>query len=204
MVIDHIGYKFFPEGTVTYEIMRDIGRVAYPMFAFLIAHNFLFYSRNHTNYLKRILLLALISEYPHHIYFPDHHTTSIMFTLALGVSAMIIAEKEKSKVVAFTAYIFMIFISFFTEYPLLGFILILSFYVSLQKKSLIYWAVTFLVAFLMNFDQWDRAIVSALAVLIPFAVSKLDISIPRMNKWAFYFFYPVHFLVLLVVYHYYS
>lgn len=41
MVIDHIALYLMEYGTVLYETMRCIGRIAFPVFAFLIAEGFI-------------------------------------------------------------------------------------------------------------------------------------------------------------------
>ena len=37
MVTDHCAYYLLDESSVTYEVMRCFGRIAFPMFAFLVA-----------------------------------------------------------------------------------------------------------------------------------------------------------------------
>ena len=41
MVIDHIALYLMEHGTVLYETMRLVGRIAFPVFAFLIAEGFI-------------------------------------------------------------------------------------------------------------------------------------------------------------------
>ena len=50
MVIDHIGFKFYPEHIE----FRYIGRLAYPTFAFLIIYNYIYNTSNKKKYLYRI------------------------------------------------------------------------------------------------------------------------------------------------------
>jgi len=61
MIIDHIGFVFFPE----YTILRIIGRIAMPLFAFSIARGF-FYTRNKGKYFTLMILFAAISQVPFH------------------------------------------------------------------------------------------------------------------------------------------
>lgn len=83
MLIDHIGAVFFP----TNYGFRIIGRLAFPIFAFLISEGMV-YTKNVDKYLKRIFIFGLISEVPFDWAFSntwnDFTTWNIMFTLLLG------------------------------------------------------------------------------------------------------------------------
>ena len=61
MIIDHIGFVFFPE----LPILRIIGRIAMPLFAFSIARGF-FYTRSKGKYFTLMILFAAISQIPFH------------------------------------------------------------------------------------------------------------------------------------------
>lgn len=57
MFVDHAGKMLFPQ----YPVMRMIGRLAFPMFAYGIAVGAV-YTRDPLRYLSRVVLLALISQ----------------------------------------------------------------------------------------------------------------------------------------------
>lgn len=59
MLIDHIGLVFFPDIL----LFRYIGRLAFPIFAFLIVEGYC-HTRNLRNYLLRLLGLAIITDLP--------------------------------------------------------------------------------------------------------------------------------------------
>ena len=56
MLCDHAGKMLFPQ----YHVMRVIGRIAFPLYAYCIAAGCV-YTHNPLNYLRRIVGLALIS-----------------------------------------------------------------------------------------------------------------------------------------------
>lgn len=60
MTIDHIGALFFP-GQIW---LRTIGRIAFPIYAFLIANGFL-HTHSRSRYLVRLLGFALLSQIPY-------------------------------------------------------------------------------------------------------------------------------------------
>jgi len=71
--------------------LRLIGRLAFPIFTFLIVEGLL-HTRNKKNYLIRLSLFALISEIPFdlarsHVMF-DFSYQNVFFTLAIGLSVL--------------------------------------------------------------------------------------------------------------------
>lgn len=65
MLIDHIAYvlQIYSYSYSTYHIMRIIGRIAFPIFAFMIAEGAK-HTRDIRKYLLRLLIFAFISEVP--------------------------------------------------------------------------------------------------------------------------------------------
>ncbi|MPM81320.1 hypothetical protein SDC9_128372 [bioreactor metagenome] len=86
MLIDHIGYIFFPD----YRIFRTIGRLAFPIFAYQLSVGYIKTS-SLKKYASRLLVFGLISQIPYSFFSPDlkfaPFNLNIMFTLltALGI-----------------------------------------------------------------------------------------------------------------------
>ena len=57
MVLDHMG--FFLE---QYAWLRYVGRVVYPLFAFLVAYNYLYNTRNKEHYLNHLFVLLGLNK----------------------------------------------------------------------------------------------------------------------------------------------
>lgn len=104
MFIDHLTYAFLElpapgrsrlrdtlaNGVLLDSLGRMIGRTALPIFAFLIVEGYC-HTRNRLRYLLRILLFALLSEYPfQELFFPYDKVVhgDTLFTLALGLAAV--------------------------------------------------------------------------------------------------------------------
>ena len=92
MLLDHIG--FFTGNTT----LRIIGRIALPIYAYLIASGYK-KSKDPFKYLLRICTFAVISEpiydYCFHGVWVYDRDQNIMFTLALGLAALIILDHMK-------------------------------------------------------------------------------------------------------------
>jgi len=107
MLIDHAAVALIERGawaagnvttanTVIYYIMRAIGRLAFPMFCFLIAEGYV-NTRNAQRYLIRLVTFGLISEVPFDIAFygktVDTDAQNVFFTLASGLVAIMLWDR---------------------------------------------------------------------------------------------------------------
>lgn len=92
MLVDHIGYLFFPHEM----LFRTIGRIAFPIFAFQLAEGFR-HTSNRSAYAGRLALFAVISAVPYAFFNPelqfDPLTMNIMVLLLMGFGAMALWEK---------------------------------------------------------------------------------------------------------------
>lgn len=79
MTIDHIGVVLLPQ----YPILRIIGRLAYPIFAYMIAEG-CYYTRNKKRYLGGIVLLGLACQIVFYAAMGSLEQ-SILTTFALGI-----------------------------------------------------------------------------------------------------------------------
>ena len=74
MFIDHLRY-IVPGNPI---IMSYIGRLAFPIFAFQSANGYS-YTKNLKKYLLRLLVFALISQIPYHLYFNTTHRLWVLW-----------------------------------------------------------------------------------------------------------------------------
>lgn len=90
MIVDHAAIAL-PLHYPLYLLMRGLGRLAFPLFAFLIANGYR-YTKNPTRYGARLLICGLLSEVPFDLFFL--HTPfspqrqNVFFTLFLGLLAI--------------------------------------------------------------------------------------------------------------------
>lgn len=79
MVIDHIGVMFFPY----VKIYRILGRLAYPIFAFMIAEGCK-YTKNKLKYFLTIFVFAIVIQLVYYLYSKDTYM-SILITFSLSI-----------------------------------------------------------------------------------------------------------------------
>ena len=193
MAVDHIGLIFFPE----YFIFRIIGRLAFPLFAFGVAQGY-FYTKNLSKYLQRILLLALISQ-PIFYLLINQENLNICFTLTLGLSVIYLYDKEKNWWVKVFGIISVLILGQWlnVEYGAYGILLILCFYIFRNNILLI--LVGSLLIFsqaLLNYSQ----ILNLFAIIPLFLVYYAKDERIKINRWIQYLFYPVHLLIIYIVF----
>lgn len=96
MLCDHLWGTFM--GNV--RLLNDLGRIAYPIFAFMLAEGFR-HTSNPKKYLMRLLLWGLVSEIPFNLmtngvwFYPFHQ--NVMWTFAIALILMMAMDKIRSK-----------------------------------------------------------------------------------------------------------
>ena len=89
MLIDHMGHVLFPE----YISLRYIGRLAFPIYAFLIVEGFL-HTGNLRRYMLRLFMCGIISEVPFDLAFYESlfyvKKQNTFWTLLLGLAAVFV------------------------------------------------------------------------------------------------------------------
>ena len=221
MFCDHAGKMLFPQ----YPIMRIIGRLAFPIYAYCLAVGCV-YTRNPLNYLKRILLLALISQPLYAIAL--NHTNSMMFklsfaqepvraawnfylyswaskpsilcTLAVGI-VLIWALRNRQIIVFACMLIFCWMVQKKLDYGMKGIVLMLLFYIFCSHRWL---SLPVVLAFML---WWGVGIGSYSLFGVNFGIQAFAIfALPliyvqtntgiRLPKWLFYAFYPAHLALI--------
>ena len=198
MIVDHWCYLFAEHSTEVYEIGRMwIGRVAFPIFCFLLAEGFQ-KTGNRKKYGQRLLLFAFLSEIPFDLFRYGKvfsvEGCNIFVTLFLGFLLMAATEyvtkREMSEIrKAFSrlpALLFTVGAAYLihSDYSFYGVISIYIFYMFRYQKrqQLMMGALSFL------YEP------TALTAFVPIAFYNGRRGLK--SKYFFYLFYPVHLLVL--------
>lgn len=223
MLIDHTGAIFFPE----IMFFRIIGRVAFPIYAFLITEG---YSRtkNIKRYMFRLFILAIISQIPYMLAF-ETKGLNVFFTLLSGIFIMIIIDKKvhyyklkhdikiSKEVFDISIYIikFVIILGilyilekFQSDYAIYGVCIILCFKMfkeNFKKLTLsmiglnFLYTIPYLKYFMEPFGVNFRVFLQATCINSLFFIYHYNGSEGKKVQFLFYGFYPVHLLVLVFI-----
>jgi hypothetical protein len=210
MIIDHIGAYLLPEVT----ILRIIGRLSFPLFAWLIA-NGAYHSRNLPRYALRLFMFALASQAPfaliNNLTGSPFSTLNIFFTLAIGLGLIMLLHELhrmglRLLVLLITAVIAQVIGA---EYGAAGVLSIVAFYYTFRWS----WTGIFLTQFavfvlfftlplLYSALANGNSPLNIVALWQPVAASSALI-VTQYNgrkgaslKYLFYIFYPLHLLIL--------
>ncbi len=204
MLIDHIAYVMLERGVglsgnlyMIDRIMRGMGRIAFPIFCFTIVEGFQKTS-NAKEYLKRLLIFALISEIPFDLAFRGSIFSmsfqNVFWTLGVGLAALMLYEdpfipgwKRAAGILAclwLPNY-------FHTDYSLYGVMTIFAMYY-FRNEPLKMCMAGYIVLLLQSTTEiW--AIFGFLLLLF------YNGQRGRGKKQIYYWFYPVHLVVLVIL-----
>ena len=211
MFIDHVG-AVIVQRTMTmpgfdhdfwsslYWPVRYVGRLAFPIFCFLLVEGFI-HTSNVKKYLNGMLLFAIISEIPFNLGIAGTvfslEYQNVFWELALGIVAMLCLEIiEKKKMNYWLQVILRIGIIFAFaavaevlnfDYGMYGIISIVALYSFRQNRlmQLLIGAISF---------YWEP--VAPLAFLL---IALYNGKRGKNIKYAFYIFYPAHLLLLYAI-----
>jgi hypothetical protein len=209
MVIDHVGLFFFPEAG----FLRIIGRLAFPIFGWLIA-NGAYYTRDIKKYMGRLLLLAVVSQVPFALAngiasFPFSYL-NVVFTLFLGLAAIWAIQTRINSFLSTSAVVFLAVVAHLlnADYGAFGVIMIVLFYVFYTNKLLtvISQSALFLLPTLLYFYEtstrtnvpdliFSSSIEIAGIMSLAFILTYDSKPSPKFGR-IFYYFYPIQYVLI--------
>lgn len=199
-----------------YMVLRTIGRMAFPIYCFLLVEGF-YHTRSKGKYAFRLFLFALISEVPFDLVFQqsyfDMSYNNVFLTLLIGFltiwAASVIIEctgdehsaGEKAKwmivlrgilLVAALTVGSLLAELLHTDYGACGVLAIFTMYMLYQQRMLGFAVMVLELGLLCGTIEW-----SAFLMLIP--MHFYNGTRGRQIKYLFYAFYPAHLLILALI-----
>lgn len=228
MLIDHFGACIWlylaksglmgfqdPTFSAPYYILRGIGRLAFPLFIFLLAEGF-YYTKSRKKYLIRLTIFAFLSEIPFDLalFLTNPQISSgqvttwahqnVYFTLTLGFVAMLlidwIREQGWRKEVEIPGLIGAVALPaalaqlIHTDYGAIGVVAIAVAWILRERRG----GLTELIGiiFILTFSSS----LEALALFdLPLIATYHGKQGKKGNRWFFYAFYPIHLFLLFVL-----
>jgi len=196
MTVDHIGVQLLPQ----YPLLRIIGRLAFPIYAYMIAEGCA-HTRNRRKYLLQMSGLALLCQL---VYFfamgSLFQCILVTFTLSILTIYAIDSETSWHAPAALLAVIFLTVIlpqllpgtDYAVDYGLLGVLLPAAVYLGKTRKQKLLLSVILLSLLALDFGgiQWY-----GLLALVPLALYSGQRGKWKM-KWLFYLYYPLHLVAI--------
>ena len=214
MFIDHFGHAIVPYLPVPnmetlYYVCRIIGRIAFPIYCFLLVEG-MRHTRNAGKYILRLAIGILLAELPFDLLFEggiSWEAQSVMVTLTLGAVMLLCMQKTEKK---WLKPLWILPFAILAElaqcdYGAGGIAMIAVFALfdrlSLQTVAL----------FLVNWQLLPSAAVLVFGVVVIIQLFAVMAMVPialysgrkltrsRGLQWAFYLFYPAHLLLLWII-----
>ena len=229
MIIDHSGDIFNPIlGDNTF-YFNAIGRIAFPLFAFMIVEGYK-HTSNFKKYILRLFIAALISEIPFwilvvHYMQAKSFAMNVLFTFIFGLFALYIWDfkfkkdtDEKNthsisiadifiwilKIVLIGALVTIAYFAGF-DYGKTGILLILAIYLLFKKHKIIFTIVFIVLSIINYFDAVIHYPVSGsifvvTSTLVPLLFMLLYNGQKGKNtKYGLYVIYPLHLIILELI-----
>ncbi len=205
MLIDHIASHLLRNGYVLinaagfrltlYSAMRIIGRISFPLFAFLLVEGFV-HTRSRKRYGMSLFVCAVISELPWNLLHGGKllcDSQNVFFTLLLGFLGMCVIEQQKSRPVIQAAALLgigVLSVLIRSDYSIHGYTFIVLLYILREHEVLRMFS-----SFSLQ-NHWF-----ALGAFVPISLynGKRGFIKGNVLKYAFYLFYPVHMFILYLI-----
>lgn len=203
MTADHIGVILFP----SFLILRVIGRLAFPIFAYMLAEGYR-YSKDKKRYFSIIFILASVLQIFYYL-FERSLYQSVLVSFSLSIILMYIMDltfKNRNFFCLLFLFLFSLYFvseitvlywnnDFELDYGFFGVLLPALVYLSDRplRKLFFFFTGLILLSFRIGGIQWYS--VASVILILMYNGEKGKF---RM-KWFFYIYYPLHLLVIKAI-----
>lgn len=211
MVVDHVAIVFVPHNTIIWQLMRVIGRLTAPLMCYFIAEGY-YHTSNLKKYMGRLLLMAVISHIPHSLCMGDNiwkfwRATDVMFALLFGLIALAACKSEKIPLLGKGLIVILCcLLSYSADWNYVAVFYIVGiglFHGDIRKQILAFCAVScgyVAQAFVYSTTApWYLRLGVFLVVPLLLLYSGQRGKKCNLIKWGFYWFYPIHLLLIYFI-----
>lgn len=209
--MDSLGYELTQTLNTVYTVTRAIGRMAFPLFCFMLVEGF-FHTRSRWKYLLRLVIFALISEIPYNLALAKSTFSldkqSVLVTLSLGLIMLIVLDYVRSRDLSelIKGLLTIVIVAAFCviahltkcDYELKGILMIAGIYLLYPIFNVNRFTFCTCTG-LMYFWEWSKTLYYFPASLSPMLLCFYNGRKGRSLKYFFYLFYPLHLLILYFI-----
>jgi len=201
MIIDHMGLFFFPQLI----IFRIIGRLSFPLFAWLIA-NGAYHTHDIGKYLQRLFIFALLSQIPYllanRLINPHFSDLNVLCTLYCGLLAIALIQKTNNRILWVMITIsFSVLAQFIhVDYYGLGVVEVVIFYIFYKNfKNLVLAQFLLFLPPLFLFPVYVAQLFEPLGLLSLLIIRMYNFQPGPRAKYLFYIFFPLQYAFYYLV-----
>lgn len=214
MFLNHVANVFLVPGTLGYEVLVDIGYFTAITMCYFLVEGYQ-YTHSKRNYGIRLLIFAILSEYPFLFAFRNHGVAmNMMFTLFICFLILVVREKVENSTLQTILVVLLVCVTIISDWAILAAIFTILFDEWKGDRKKIWDAYKIAIGafgvmnLLGNLDVYSvpKAILCALGSCMGILCSGLVIQYlyngkravhgRTISKWFFYIFYPAHLLLL--------
>lgn len=218
MLLNHISHIFLETGTFLASLFEDVGYFTAPVMCWFLVEGYQ-YTRSKRNYALRLLLFAVLSEFPFCLVLSYEDGIqfvglNMMFTLFFCFLILLAEEKIKKPFWRILVQILLVLATMICDWPIMAALYTIMFsysYQSKRKAAVSFVAATLIFIFFMY--QNNSFLYSGTELIIQTICGSLGVAAAGIiilcfyngkrakrgrtfSKWFFYLFYPVHLLIL--------
>ncbi|MBQ6936632.1 MAG: hypothetical protein IJN49_08805 [Clostridia bacterium] len=207
MLFDHVGKELLPQ----YTVLQIIGRLAFPIFAYMIAEG-CFYTKNKIKYFLTIFILGTGCQI---VYTVAEHSfyQNVLITFSLSIALIFSLENfriKREKISGIILFFIVLIVSILTivlplsleeygfqiDYGIYGVLLPVAVFYGKEKRQKLFYSTGVLALLAHSFGggiQWFSLISVPVLALYNQKRGKYNI------KPLFYIFYPAHLIVIYLI-----
>lgn len=206
MTVDHIGAVLFPE----FIILRIVGRLAFPVFAYSIAEGCR-YTQNRAKYFLRMFLLGILCQI---VYYVTEKSLNMCILITFSLSVIHIYALDymtrKKTAASFIAFFLLLtgtyYVSailpgipgmknFYIDYGFFGILTPVIIYIAKTKEQKIFYTLAALCAVSLTNGNLQWYSIAAIPLLMMYNGKRGKAKIKNL----FYIYYPLHLAIIHII-----
>lgn len=196
MTIDHSGAILFSDST----IFRIIGRIAFPIFAFLISQSCKF-TTNKKRFVLVLLISSIVCDPIYNLAFYNSlvfRFNNIFYTLLLGSLSIFVIDKDIKIDLKMGLLLIIFILSFIVDYGIIGVLSIFLYnkFSNTKKQLLLISIFNCFLYIIFPFSYLKIPVLFSIPILLSYNYKK---GYNNKYKYLFYIYYPVHLILLYVL-----